>query len=215
MLTKAVCSIVERSGRVRHLLGAIINSLEFNEPKGVVLVGEHTFGAPRILSWGKDDRLIIGKYCMFANNVIVVLGGEHDLSRVTCYPLRSRINRLREDIDTTNKGPIVIGNDVWIGVGSFILSGVTIGDGAIVGAGAVVTQSLPAYAIAGGVPAKVLRFRFSEDQIEKLLKIAWWNWHDDKIRANLDYFYADVADFIARFWKSGELDAASGTKEPR
>lgn len=94
---------------------------------------------------------------------------------------------------------VKIGNDVWIGARAIILPAVTVGDGAIIGAGAVITHDVPSYAVVGGVPAKILRFRFDKDQIEKLLRIAWWNWSEKKIVENLDYFYGDVYDFIKKF----------------
>jgi acetyltransferase-like isoleucine patch superfamily enzyme len=94
---------------------------------------------------------------------------------------------------------VVIGNDVWIGMNAIILAGVKIGNGAVVGAGAVVTHSVPAYAIVAGVPAKILRYRYTEDQRAELLKIAWWNWSDEKIKNNADYFYGGVDNFIQKF----------------
>ena len=86
-----------------------------------------------------------------------------------------------------NRRDIVIGNDVWIGYEAVIMSGVTIGDGAIIGTRAVVTKDVPPYAIVGGSPARVLKKRFSDDIIDKLLKIKWWNWPVEKITRNLEY----------------------------
>jgi virginiamycin A acetyltransferase len=94
---------------------------------------------------------------------------------------------------------IIIGNDVTVGANAIILPGVRIGDGAVVGAGAIVTTDVPPYAIVAGVPAKIIRYRYSSEQIEKLLRIAWWNWDEDKIFRNMDYFYGKVDDFIERF----------------
>jgi acetyltransferase-like isoleucine patch superfamily enzyme len=112
--------------------------------------------------------------------------------------LRSRFIEKKER-DTYSKGPVVIGNDVWIGFRAIILSGVRIGDGAVIGAGAVVTHDVPPYAIATGIPAKVQRFRFTEHQVKKLLQIAWWDWDLQEIVENIDYFYGDVEDFIKKF----------------
>jgi acetyltransferase-like isoleucine patch superfamily enzyme len=137
---------------------------------------------------------------MFAHDVIILSGGEHDLSKVTCYPIRGVFHKMRGDFVSASKGPVIIGNDVWVGAGAIILSGVSIGDGAIVAAGAVVTKDVPAYSIVGGNPARLIRFRFSEDQIAKLLSIGWWNWSEEKIRKNIDAFYGSADEFIQRFW---------------
>lgn len=84
-----------------------------------------------------------------------------------------------------NKGDIVIGNDVWIGYEAVILSGVTIGDGAIIGTRAVVTKDVPSYTIVGGVPAKPIRKRFDEETIQKLEEIRWWDWEEERIKKNI------------------------------
>lgn len=85
-----------------------------------------------------------------------------------------------------NKGDIVIGNDVWIGFEAVILSGVTIGDGAIIGTRAVVTKDVPPYTIVGGIPAKPIRKRFSDDVMSELLKLQWWNWPENRVKQNID-----------------------------
>lgn len=109
-------------------------------------------------------------------------------------------NTLGKNINHTSKGPITVGNDVWIGADTTILSGVTIGDGAVVGAGSVVTKDVEPYAIVAGTPAKRVKWRFSEDVREELLRIAWWEWDDEKIMANGDFFDVEIENIsdIAR-----------------
>ncbi|MEI6155241.1 MAG: CatB-related O-acetyltransferase [Deltaproteobacteria bacterium] len=90
-----------------------------------------------------------------------------------------------------DKGDVIIGNDVWIGQGVTILSGVSIGDGAVIAAKSIVTKSVKPYEIVGGNPSKHIRFRFSEDYIEKMLKIQWWNWEISKITENIELLTSD------------------------
>jgi acetyltransferase-like isoleucine patch superfamily enzyme len=203
-VARALSSIVKKSLLIRVLVYAVIDGAESPQTKGIVRIGQYIIGNPRLYSWRRDDRLVVGEFCMFADGVTILLGGEHVLTRVSCYPLKRKLLGVEEDSDATSKGPVVIGNDVWIGSGATILSGVTIGDGAIVGAGAVVTHDVPAFGIVAGVPAKVVGFRFSKDQVEKLLQIAWWNWSKEEIIANMDCFYGNVEDFIKKFWKNGK-----------
>jgi acetyltransferase-like isoleucine patch superfamily enzyme len=92
-----------------------------------------------------------------------------------------------------------IGNDVWIGFGALIMGGVAVGDGAVVAAGSVVFSEVPPYAVAAGNPARVIRSRFSQRTVERLLRIRWWDWPEDKIRQNLDWFYRPISDFVERF----------------
>lgn len=93
-----------------------------------------------------------------------------------------------------NKGDIVIGNDVWIGYDAIIMPGVKIGDGAIIGTRAIVTNDVPPYTIVGGIPAKVIKKRFSDDIILKLLKIKWWDWPNEKIKANIKHIQSGNID---------------------
>lgn len=112
------------------------------------------------------------------------------------YEFNPAINDFRSYLAPNQQ--CVIGNDVWIGWHAIITPGVSIGDGAIIAAGAVVTHDVPPYAIVGGIPAKVIRKRFSDDMIEKLLKIKWWDWSDEKIMENYAYFY-QPEKFVAKF----------------
>ncbi len=205
LLKRIISLALERSSRLQALVHEITTRAEAPAPKGSVKFGKHTFGSPIILSWRTDERLDVGKYCMFAPGSIILLGGEHPTSHVTCYPLRVRLLRSKiVNEDSTSKGDVIIGNDVWIGADAIVLSGIRIGDGAIIGAGAVVTHDVPPYAIAAGNPARIIRLRFPEEQIQKLLQIAWWNWKENKIKTNIDYLYSNPEFFISKFWKSSE-----------
>lgn len=137
------------------------------------------------------DKLKIGKFCSVACGAkFLFTSANHTMKSLSTYPFPIFFEEWGldgKDISNAwdNKGDIVIGNDVWIGYEAVILSGVTIGDGAIIGTRAVVTKDVPPYTIVGGVPAKPIRKRFDEKTIKKLEEISWWNWDDEKIRQSI------------------------------
>jgi len=170
----------------------------FSHPQ--VIVGEYSYGLRRecFFPFHPDDRVRIGKFCSIADGVRFVFGG-HRMDTVSTFPFRALLIDEAPHADALTKGDIILGNDVWIGYGAMILSGVTIGNGAVVAAGAVVNKNVPAYAIVGGIPAKLIKTRFAADQISALEKIEWWNWPIEKIKSNLDIFYQDPSEFIRIF----------------
>ncbi|MGD1819070.1 MAG: CatB-related O-acetyltransferase [Pleomorphochaeta sp.] len=139
-----------------------------------------------------NDKLIIGKFCSIACGAKFIFNSaNHTLSALSTYPFPIFFEEWDLDVKniTTawdNKGDIVIGNDVWIGYDAVILSGVTIGDGAIIGTRAVVTKDVPPYTIVGGVPAKQIKKRFNEKTIAQLEEIKWWDWNPNKIKQNIN-----------------------------
>ena len=139
-----------------------------------------------------DDKLIIGKFCSIACGAkFIFTSANHSLKSLSTYPFPlffEEWNLDKKDVSQAwdNKGDIVIGNDVWIGYEAVIMSGVTIGDGAIIGARAVVTKDVPPYTIVGGIPARPIRSRFCDETISKLLELKWWNWSKKQIMDNLE-----------------------------
>lgn len=137
------------------------------------------------------DRLMIGKFCSIACGAkFIFTSANHSLKSLSTYPFPIFFEEWGLDVtDITdawdNKGDIIVGNDVWIGYEAVILSGVTIGDGAIIGSRAVVTKDIPPYTIVGGVPAKPIRKRFDDVTIARLLELKWWDWSEERIKANL------------------------------
>ena len=141
----------------------------------------------------KMDRLIIGKFCSIASGAKFMMGGTqgHNYNWISSYPL----DFLDDNYDGyanippkahMNKGDTIIGNDVWIGTEALIMPGITIADGAVIGARSVVTKNVGAYEIWAGNPAKFIKKRFAEDKITKLLEVRWWDWNLEKLKDNLD-----------------------------
>lgn len=170
-------------------------ALPYSHPQ--VSVGQCTYGfrPESFFSYHPDDRVQIGKFCSIADGVKFVFG-HHATNQVSTFPIRALCCGYAPHNDAKSKGNIRIGNDVWIGLNVIILSGVEIGDGAVVAAGSVVNKSIPPFAVYGGVPAKFIKHRLGEDQISQLQKIQWWDWPIEKIRENESLFYGDVDEFI-------------------
>ena len=168
-------------------------------------MGEHSYGCPVVDAWTPTDRYSIGKFCSIAPDVRIITGGEHRLDWVSAYPFRIRFGLpgAGRDGHPWSRGPVVIENDVWIGQGARILSGVRIGNGAVVGAYAVVTKDVPDYAVVAGNPAQLVRYRFDEATIQALLQVAWWDWPREKILKAVDLLNSDrVQEFMAQASKS-------------
>jgi acetyltransferase-like isoleucine patch superfamily enzyme len=171
-------------------------------PRDVLEIGPHSYGRPRV-EWhaGDNGKVRVGKYCSVNHSVVVLPGGEHRTDWVSTFPLRARwaLPGAFLDGQPWSKGPIVIGNDVLISYGVTILSGVTIGDGAVIAAGAVVTGDVAPYSIAGGVPARHLRWRFGQAEREALLRDRWWDWSDETVRQEISLLSSpDVHAFLMK-----------------
>lgn len=154
-------------------------------PRGVVQVGHATYGLLNVQSLyaTPDEKLIIGNYVSIASDSLFLLGTNHQTETITTYPLHSKLVG-RTPMDALSKGPIIVEDEAWIGSNAIVLSGVTIGKGAIVAAGAIVTKSVPPYAIVGGNPAKIIRYKFSKDIVEELMSfrltdvpVEWFKTH--------------------------------------
>lgn len=155
------------------------------------------------------DNCVIGKFCSIACNVRVQCA-THPINYVSTYPgffdtcnnfpFGKGKTHFKEFITLEDGKYVHIGNDVWIGEGVTIKGGVTIGDGAIIGMNATVTKDVPPYAIVGGVPAKIIRYRFDEETIKKLLAIKWWDWDPELIKERREEFI-DVQAFVNKYYK--------------
>lgn len=148
------------------------------------------------------DKLIIGKFCAIARGVTFIMNdANHKLDGFSSYPFYIFGNGWEVATPTPDelpfKGDTRVGNDVWIGYSATIMAGVSIGDGAIVAAKSVVTKDVPPYAIVGGNPARVVRLRFSDATIARLLEIAWWHWDIEKITRNLPAIVGCDLDALA------------------
>lgn len=160
-------------------------------PSSVVEVGRYSYGELNVVTFDLKTKLRIGSFVSIAQQVTFLLDVEHYIDHLSTFPWK--VKMLGESTpETFSKGDIVIDDDVWIGYGATIMSGVHVAQGAVIAAGAVVTKDVPAYAVVGGVPAKVIKFRFGNECIDELEKIKFSNLTDRMIRDNLTVLYEDA-----------------------
>ena len=150
-----------------------------------MLYGKHTYGSINLLYQNDDAKLVIGNFCSLGQHINIYLGGNHRTDWVTTYPFghmdTNTFNKFNGAESKKTKGDVIIGNDVWIGDCVTIMSGITIGDGAVVANNSHVVKNVEPYSMVGGNPARFIKYRFTKDQIDKLLEIKWWDWDDEKI----------------------------------
>ena len=162
--------------------------------------GRETYGSPKIRSWGEGANLQVGSFTSIASGVKIFLGGEHRIDWVTTFPFNVLWKEGRNiSGHPKTKGDVLIGNDVWIATEAIIMSGVTIGDGAVIGARAVVTKDVPPYTVVAGNPARVVRKRFDDKTIQRLLDVKWWFWSDSRIKESLPLLLNNEIDKFLEF----------------
>lgn len=156
-------------------------------------IGRGCYGPLEIKSFGAEGETVtIGNFCSFAEETAVLVGADHRHDWVTTYPFsvfRSEATHIQGH-PAPSRG-VTIGSDVWMGFRSMVLDGVTVGDGAVIAAGAVVTRDVRPFAIVAGCPAREVARRFADESVERLLDIEWWNWSDDRINQSLELLLSD------------------------
>lgn len=166
-------------------------SFNYNFDIEEVRVGKETFGDINVISSAHGNRLIVGNYCSIGPDVVFILNSEHSMNYVSTYPFKVRALKTKQT-EAFSKGDIIVDDDVWIGFRSIIMSGVHIGRGAVIAAGSVVTKDVKPYAVVGGVPAKLIKYRFKDEIIEKLMKIDYSNFDYRFIKRNEDLLYTEI-----------------------
>jgi virginiamycin A acetyltransferase len=168
----------------------------------MLIKGKYSYGEPEIMNYGLNDyKVIIGNFCSIAKNVKIYLanGIGHDSSFISTYPFGHIHNDIFNANNTSknSNGDVNIGNDCWIGENAVLMSGITIGDGCIIANNSHVFKNFPPYSIIGGNPAVIIKKRFTDLQIEKLLEKKWWLWEDSKIQENIHIICSsNIDEFI-------------------
>jgi|TARA_B100001175_G_scaffold306124_1_gene303878 acetyltransferase-like isoleucine patch superfamily enzyme len=166
----------------------------------LAIVGKWSYGNPRILRWDYSSKIKIGNFCSLGPDIDFYIGGNHRVDWISTSQLpASQFNDVFEKAKTIknfsiSKGDIEIGHDVWIGGRTTILSGVKIGTGAVIAAGSVVVNDVDPYTITGGNPNRIIKKRFKDSTIQKLLETEWWNLSDDKIDILSPYLLSNNFD---------------------
>jgi len=172
----------------------------------MITIGRNTYtpGDTQYRFWLPTENIIIGNFCSIADQVMICAGGQHRTDLVSSFPFGIKMMNYPTDPVYKTTMNTTIGSDVWIGTKSVIIGGVNVGHGAVIATASVVLTDVPPYAVVAGNPAKVMRFRFSKSLVERMLKIAWWDWSDDIIKANVSWFYKPALEFVNHFDPNGE-----------
>lgn len=181
-----------------------------------IIVGEHSYYSGyyhnhsfeecvRYLNPDRNnvDKLIIGKYCSIGSGASFIMAGNqgHRSDWITTYPFYYQ--NYDNALDGFKKaGDTIVGNDVWIGTEAMIMSGVKIGDGAIIAGRSIVTKDVEPYSIVGANPAKLIKYRFDKSLINKLLELKWWNWTEEQIKKGIKYLCSDDINALYDYWKN-------------
>ena len=166
-----------------------MNDFDFNH----VSLGLGSCGELNVVDFGGSNKLYIKNYVSIAQNVTFMLNAEHYTNHVSTFPFKVKILKT-DQLESFGYGDIIVDDDVWIGYGAAIMSGVHIGQGAIVAAGAIVTKDVPPYAIVGGVPAKIIKYRFEPEMIEELLKVDYSKLTKEMIEEHIDDLYSELKE---------------------
>jgi len=154
-------------------------------------VGKFTYGPLEIYEWGaENEKLVIGNYVSISDDVKFILGGNHKYTSISTYPFKVKF--LGDKEEAYSNGPILIKDDVWIGMQCIIMSGTIIGKGAIIAAGSVVTKDVPEYAIVGGNPAKIIKYRFDTELINQVRNIDLIDIDEEVMKSNINILYKDL-----------------------
>ena len=184
---------------------AAVRTLRTNDGQNSVLM---TFGPGSYLMSGTivygvgERHVLVGRYSSLADGLTFNIGQNHNLHNITTYPFENlrclKTGDHQNHAAAVNRGQIIIGSDVWIGDNVCLMGGVRIGNGAVIGANAVVAKDIPPYAVAVGNPARVIKYRFDEETIRRLQKIKWWNWSAEKIETHRAFLEGgDMEGFLA------------------
>jgi acetyltransferase-like isoleucine patch superfamily enzyme len=167
-------------------------------------IGRNTYGYYNLKIYeykGSLSKINIGNFTSIAPEVTIITGGIHPINTVTQFPIRAffKMEGAYKDGNPYTKGDISIGSDVWIGTGVTILSGVSIGDGSIIYCNTLVNKSIPPFSIVGGIPCRIIGYRFSEQQRQELLELKWWEWTDEKVKYFVNELSSnDIESFILK-----------------